>query len=73
MSDLTEPLKTNVLTTLDVVAYKGMEVVRIRILRQSQVGFLDQDCYLRVGSSTMKATGPQIAAVSKLFSLKAAV
>jgi hypothetical protein len=72
MSDLTEPLKTNVLTSLDVIAYKGMEVVRIRIPRQSQPGFLDQDCYLRAGSSTMKATGPQIAAVSKLFSLKAA-
>ena len=38
----------------------------------SQPAFLDQDCYLRVGSSTMKATGPQIAAVSKLFSFKAA-
>lgn len=68
---LTDPLKTNVLTSLDVITYKGLEVVRIRVPRQSQPSFLDQDCYLRVGSSTIKATGPQIAAVSKLFSLKA--
>jgi predicted HTH transcriptional regulator len=71
-ADLSDPLKTNVLTSLDVITYKGLEVVRIRVPRQSQPSFLDQECYLRVGSSTIKATGPQIAAVSKLFSLKAA-
>ncbi len=71
-ADLSDPLKTNVLTSLDVIAYKGLEIVRIRVPRQSQPSFLGQECYLRVGSSTIKATGPQIAAVSKLFSLKAA-
>jgi hypothetical protein len=70
-ADLSEPLKTNVLTSLDVIVYKDLEIVRIRVPRQSQPAFLDQECYLRVGSSTIKATGPQIAAVSKLFSLKA--
>jgi len=67
-ADLTDPLKTNVLTSLDVITYKGLEVVRICIPRQSQPSFLDQECYLRVGSSTIKATAPQIAAVAKLFS-----
>jgi predicted HTH transcriptional regulator len=71
-ADLSDPLKTNVLTSLDVITYRGLEVDRIRVPRQSQPSFLDQECYLRVGSSTIKATGPQIAAVSKLFSLKAA-
>jgi predicted HTH transcriptional regulator len=69
-SQLTDPLKTNVLTSLDTIAYKGLQVVRIRIPRQQQLTFLGDDCFLRVGSSTKKATGPQIAAVSKLFARK---
>jgi hypothetical protein len=70
-ADLSDPLKTNILTSLDVITYKGLEVIRIRVPRQSQPSFLGQECFLRVGSSTIKATGPQIAAVSKLFSLRA--
>ena len=66
-SQLTDPLKTNILTSLDTIAYKGLQVVRIRIPRQTQLTFLGDDCFLRVGSSTNKATGPQIAAASKLF------
>jgi hypothetical protein len=69
-SKLTDPLKTNVLTSLDTVSYKGLQVVRIRVPRQTQLAFLGDDCFLRVGSSTLKATGPQIAAASKLFGQK---
>jgi hypothetical protein len=35
--------------------------------KQGQVSFLGDDCFIRVGSSTQKATGPQIAAVSNSF------
>lgn len=66
-SNLSDPLKTNVLTALDLINYKGLQVVRIRIPRQSQASFLGDDCFIRVGSSTQKATGPQIAAVSQIF------
>ena len=66
-SKLTDPLKTQVLSSLDVVAYKGMSVVRVRVPKQGQVSFLGDDCFIRVGSSTQKATGPQIAAVSNSF------
>lgn len=69
-SKLTDPLKTNVLTSLDTVSYKGLQVVRIRVPRQTQLALLGDDCFLRVGSSTFKATGPQIAAASKLFAPK---
>src|SRR5262245_11138865 len=37
--------------------------------RESPLTFLADDCFLRMGSSTVKATGPRIAAASKLFSL----
>lgn len=67
-SNLSEPLKTQVRTTLDVVSYKGLSVIRVRVPQQSSPSFLGDDCYVRMGSSTFKATGPQIAAVSKLFS-----
>ena len=70
-SNLSEPLKTNVLTSLDLISYKGRQVVRIRVPRQSQPTFLGEECFLRAGSSTKKATGPQVAAISKLFSQKA--
>lgn len=70
LSELSEPLKTNILTSLDLLSYKGLQVVRIRIPRQTQPTFLGEECFLRVGSSTKKATGPQIAAASKLFSQK---
>jgi Putative DNA-binding domain len=69
-SPLTEPLKTNLLTSLDLISYKGLQVIRVRVPRQTQLTFLMDECFLRFGSSTMKATGPQIAAASKLFAQK---
>jgi len=69
-SPLSEPLKTNTLTCLDLISYKGLQVVRIRVPRQTQLTFLADECFLRIGSSTKKATGPQIAAASKLFTQK---
>ena len=71
-SQLSDPVKTNVLTSLDLISYKGRQVVRIRVPRQSQPTFLGEECFLRAGSSTKKATGPQVAAISNLFSQKAA-
>ncbi|MBN9587496.1 MAG: hypothetical protein BGN85_12230 [Alphaproteobacteria bacterium 64-11] len=66
-SALGEPLKTQVLTNLDVISYKGLQVVRVRIPKQGHPSFVGDDCFVRSGSSTMKATGPQIAAVTGLF------
>ena len=66
-SRLTDPLKTQLLSALDVVAYKGLSVVRIRVPRQEQASFVGDDCFVREGSSTKRATGPQIAAVSNAF------
>jgi predicted HTH transcriptional regulator len=66
-SNLSEPLKTQVLTSLDVVTYKGMAVVHIRVPKQSRASFVGDDCFIRLGSSTKTATGPQIAAVSGAF------
>ena len=66
-SKLSEPLLTQVRTSLDVVTYKGLSVLRVRIPRQGATSFLGDDCYFRTGSATLRASGPQIAAISKLF------
>lgn len=67
LSGLTEPLKTHVLSALDVVSYKQLTIVRIRVPRQAQISFVGNDCFFRAGSSTHKASGPQIAAISAAF------
>jgi predicted HTH transcriptional regulator len=66
-SELTEPLKTMMATSIDIITYKGREVVRIRVPKQKVLSFVGNDAYLRIGSSTHKATGPQIAALSAKF------
>jgi hypothetical protein len=69
-SKITDPLKTQVAAALDVITYKGLSVVRIRVPRQTQASFVGDDCFIRIGSSTHKATGPQIAAVTSAFAKK---
>jgi predicted HTH transcriptional regulator len=66
-SPLSDPLKTNLLISLDLISYKGLQVIRVRVPRQTQLTFLGDECFLRFGSSTRRATGPQIGAASKLF------
>lgn len=66
-SKLTDPLKTQLLSAMDVVNYKGLCVVRIRVPKQGQASFVGDECFIRVGASTHKANGPQIAAISVAF------
>jgi hypothetical protein len=67
-SDLGEPLRTQVLASIDVVSYKGLSVVRFRVPQQREPTFVGDRCFIRVGSATKLASGPEIAAVSRLFS-----
>jgi predicted HTH transcriptional regulator len=67
-SELGEPLKTQLLASVDVVSYKGLSVVRFRVPKQREPTFVGDKCFIRVGSATKLASGPEIAAVSKLFS-----
>ena len=66
-SQLTEPLKTMLATSIDIITYKGMEVVRIRVPRQDSLSFVGDEAYYRTGSSTQKATAPQVAALAGKF------
>jgi hypothetical protein len=66
-SALSDPLKTQVLSNLDIVTYKDLSIVRMRVPRQTQISFVGDDCFIRIGSSTHMAKGPQIAAVTASF------
>lgn len=66
-SNLSEPLKTSVASSIDSINYKGLEVIRIRIPVQESLSFLNDEAFYRVNSSTEKATGPQIAILMREF------
>ena len=56
-SKITELLKTGVQLGLDVITFRNMSIIHIRIPRQSATSFLGDECFMRVNSSTKKATG----------------
>lgn len=66
-SDLTDPLKTQLKSQIDIIDYRGLSVIRLRIPKQSQISFIGGDSYIRENSKTIKMDGPRIAAISKLF------
>jgi hypothetical protein len=66
-SKLSEPLKTQVLSAVDAVEFKGLTIIRIAIPRQSAVSFLNERCFIREGSETKEVTGPGILSIQKIF------
>lgn len=66
-SDLTEPLRSNVLAQSDYVDYRGMSVLRIRVPAQRQVSFVGEKAFIRENSSTIEATGKKLLAANSLF------
>ncbi len=66
-SQLTEPLKTQVLMKIDTILYKGHSVIRITIPAQTEVSFVGETAFTRENSSTVEAKGPKLIAVSKRF------
>ncbi|WP_422665683.1 hypothetical protein ACOWPH_04620 [Anabaena sp. PCC 7938] len=67
-SELTEPLKTQVLANFDIVLYKKQySVVRITVPRQNEVSFVGNRAFIRKGSSTIEVQGKELLAISKNF------
>lgn len=66
-SDLSDPLKSQVLSQFDVIAYRGMTVLRFRIPSQDELSFVGDKCFTRENSKTVIAEGPQIVALNRLF------
>lgn len=66
-SELSEPLKTQVLTQIDYVQYKSLSVIRIRIPSQDKISSVGSNFYCRENSSTIKIEGAKLLAVNALF------
>jgi predicted HTH transcriptional regulator len=66
-SALSEPLKSQTLASIDVIDYKGKNVIRIRVPQQRQLSFVGNASYVREGSNTILLEGPKLLAISKLF------
>ncbi|WP_254564329.1 DUF262 domain-containing protein [Oscillatoria sp. HE19RPO] len=66
-SELTNPLKTQVLTRIDTINYKGNSVIRINIPPQKEISFVGEKAFIRQDSSTVEAKGPELLAIFQLF------
>lgn len=64
---LSEPLKSQVLSQLDIIEYKGLSVLRIRIPKQTAISFVGSESFIRENSKTIELRGPKLIAISKLF------
>lgn len=66
-SNLTEPLKAQVLAKIDTICYKGHSVIRINIPSQQDVSFVGEKAFTRENSSTIEVKGRQLLAINQLF------
>lgn len=66
-SELTEPLKSQVLAGFDTISYKGLSVIRITIPAQYQLSFVGDTAFVRKDSSTEEIKGPELLAIDQLF------
>lgn len=66
-SQLSEPVKSQVLSQIDYVEYKGLSVLRIRVPAQKRISFVGDRVFIRENSSTIEATGKKLLAVGDLF------
>lgn len=67
-SKLSDPLKTQLLSQIDNVEYKGFSIIRIRIPKQKTITYVDGDVFTRHGSNTIKLeSAKEIVALSKLL------
>ncbi len=66
-SDLSEPLKIQILGSFDAITVHGLTVLRIRVPKQNAMSFVGNRAFDRHGSSTVEVTRQQLVAVSKRF------
>ena len=66
-SDLNDTLKTQVLTKIDTIDFKGLSVIRIHVPSQKEVSFVGEKAFIREGSSTVEANPRKVVAVTQLF------
>lgn len=67
-SAIPEPLKTQVLTAIDVITFGGHTIIRITIPEQKQPNFIDNKCFIRNSANTVEVTDlMQVTAITQRF------
>ena len=66
-TDLSNPLKTDLLSHLDIIQYRNLNVIRINIPPQKEMAWVGEKAFIREHSNTVEATAKQIAEITKKF------
>lgn len=67
-TDLSEPLKGELLAGIDTVLYRGFSVVRFHVPGQYNISWVGDATFVREGAETHPATAKQVAAITARFS-----
>jgi len=66
-TELSEPLKSQILARIDTIEYRGLSVVRINIPPQKEMSWVGEETFIRSGSETKRAEGRKIMAITQNF------
>jgi hypothetical protein len=66
-SGLSEPLRTQILSLVDIVTYEDHTVIRVTIPQQKKLSDIKGKVFIRDGTSTIEAGGIKILAINDLF------
>lgn len=67
-SAIPEPLKTQVLASIDVITFSGHTIIRLNIPEQKNPSFINNKCFVRNSANTIQLENlEQIAAITQLF------
>lgn len=66
-SELTEPLKSQILSQFDLVDIHGLSIIRMRIPKQKSISFVGKRSFIREGSNTIELDGPKLISANELF------
>jgi hypothetical protein len=66
-SELSDPLKSQILRMCDTVDYRGFSVIRFVIPKQKDPSFVGNKMFVREGSSTKEVMGPDTLSVFQSF------
>ncbi len=66
-SELTEPLKSQILSQFDLVDIHALSIIRMRIPKQKSISFVGKRSFIREGSNTIELDGPKLISANELF------
>lgn len=66
-SELSDPLKTQVLSRVDVIEYRGRSVLRLVVPKQTDLSFVGDVPYIREDSNTVAVQGKRILTLQAAF------